>query len=136
MPAAAGAVYGKNSVITFDGDEFTNELSKARFVPSQETQVYRTLVPDGAQSDTDSATWVLELAGLQVHAATGLAAAMRAAVGTEVEVIVQPVAGTGKPTATATVIVPAVPFGVEQGQWETIDVSCPVKGAPVYGTSV
>lgn len=135
MPAAAGAVFGKSSVITFDGDTFTNEISKARFVPQQEIQTYKTLVPDGTQSDQDNPVWTLELTALQIHAATGLAAAMRAAAGTTVEFVIQPKAGTGQPTGTADIIVPAVPFGVEQGAWEVMDLTIPVVGEPTWGTS-
>lgn len=135
MPAAAGAVFGKNAIVTFDDVDYQNQVSKARFVPAQETQSYKVLVPDGTQSDTDNPTWVLELTGLQIHLAGGLAAAMRAAVGTTVEVVLQPVAGFSQPIGTADVIVPAVPFGVEQGTWETMDLSCPVVGEPTWGTS-
>lgn len=135
MPAAPGAVFGKNAVFTFDDTEYQGELSKARFVPAQETQSYKVLVPDGTQSDSDNPTWVLEVTGLQIHAPGGLAAAMRAAAGTTVEVVVQPVAGFSKPTGTADIIVPAVPFGVEQGAWETMDLVCPVVGEPTWGTS-
>jgi hypothetical protein len=135
MPAAAGAVFGKNAIFEFDDDPYQNEISKARFVPAQETQAYKTLVPDGTQNDTDNATWTLELTGLQIHKAGGLAAAMRAAAGTQVEVVLQPVAGFSQPTATATIIVPEVPFGVEQGVWETMDLTCPVVGEPTWGTS-
>jgi hypothetical protein len=135
MPAAANAVFGKNSVFTFDDDPYQGEISKARFVPAQETQAYKVLVPTGTQSDSDNPTWMLEITGLQIHAAGGLAAAMRAAAGTTVEVMLQPVAGFSKPTGTADIIVPAVPFGVEQGTWETMDLQCPVVGEPTWGTS-
>ena len=137
MPGpAANAVFGKNSVFTFDGDPFQSEISKAEFVPAQETQTYKVLVPDGTQADSDNPTWMLQIVGLQIHATGGLAEAMRSAAGTTVEVMVQPVAGSAKPTGTADIIVPAVPFGVEQGQWSTMDVQCPVVGTPTWGTSV
>lgn len=135
MPAVPGAVFGKNSVITIDDDDYQGEVSKARFVPAQETQTYKVLVPSGTQSDTDNPTWTLELTALQIHKAGGLAAVLRAAAGTTIEVTVQPIAGFSQPTATADIIVPAIPFGVEQGQWETMDLVCPVVGEPTYGTS-
>jgi hypothetical protein len=135
MPAAANAVFGKNALFTFDDDPFTNEINEAEFTPQQETQSYKTLVPDGTQNDTDNAVWSLNITGLAIHKAGGLAAAMRAAAGTEVEVVLQQVAGVGQPTATATIIVPAIPFGVKQGQWSTMTIVCPVVGEPAWGTS-
>lgn len=135
MPAATGAHVYKNAIVTIDSVEYANQLRVARLVPDQPVQTMRTLVPDGTVQDVDSATWVFEIAGLQINQAGGLADALRAADGTEIEVTLQPRAGTGQATATFTVKALMPPFGGEQGQWLQQELELPVVGAPVFGTS-
>jgi hypothetical protein len=137
MPAATGAIVLKNALVTIDEVEYANQVRKARFVPTQETQTYKTLVPDGAQSDTDNATWVLELAGLQIWTAGGVADAIddAAIAGTELEIVCQWKTGAGQPTVTATIKPVRLPMGGEQGQFMEIDVQIPVVGDPVRGVS-
>jgi len=135
MPAVAGARVYKNAKVTIEGVEYANQLNKARLVPDQPVQTMRTLVPDGAVSDVDSATWTFEISGLQINAAAGLAQALRAADGGELDVVLQPQVGTGQATATFTVIALMPEFGGEQGAWLTQELELPVVGQPVFGTS-
>ncbi|MEV0156877.1 hypothetical protein AB0H57_24540 [Micromonospora sp. NPDC050686] len=135
MPAATGAHVFKNAVVTIDEVEYANQLSKARLVPDQPVQTMRTLVPDGVVQDVDSPVWTFEIAGLQINATDGLAKALRTAAGTEIEVTLQPKAGTGQATATFTVLALMPEFGGEQGNWLTQELTLPVVGQPVFGTS-
>ncbi len=135
MPAVTGARVYKNAKVTIDEVEYANQLNKARLVPDQPIQTMRTLVPDGAVSDVDSATWTFEISGLQINAANGLADALRDANGGELEIVLQPRAGTGQATATFTVIALMPEFGGEQGAWLTQELELPVVGQPVFGTS-
>lgn len=135
MPAPTGAIVFRDATITVDGDEYANQLSRARLVPDQNVQTMRTLVPDGVIQDVDSAVWTLELAGVQINAATGLAKALRDAAGTQVEVILQPKTGTGQAKATFTVLVLQQAFGGDQGQFLPLETTLPVIGAPVFSVS-
>lgn len=135
MPAAANAIVMKNALVTVETVEYANQVRKARLVPTQNIQTYRTLVPDGAQNDVDSATWVLELAGLQINHTGGLADALRDGDGTELDIVLQPKVGTGQPKATFTIIGMQVPFGGESGTFMEIDMSFPVVGQPTWGTA-
>ncbi|MCT2277993.1 phage tail protein [Micromonospora chalcea] len=135
MSAAPGAHVIKNAVVTVDGVEYANQVSKARLVPDQPVQTMRTLVPDGVVQDVDSPVWTFELSGLQINVAGGLAKALRDANGGEVDVVLQPRAGSGQATATFTVLALMPEFGGNQGEWATQELSLPVQGQPVFGTS-
>lgn len=135
MPAAAGAHVIKNALVTIEGIEYANQVSKARLVPDQPVQTMRTLSPDGTVQDVDTAVWTLELAGLQINVAGGLAKALRDANGGPLDVTIQPKAGTGQATATVEIIALMPEFGGEQGNWATIDLTFPVNGQPTWGTS-
>lgn len=135
MPAPTGAFVLKNATVTIESVAYANQCSKVRLVPDVPIQTYRTLVPDGAVQDVDSAVWTFEIAGLQINAAGGLAKVLRDATpGDELEVVLAPQAGTGNAQATFTVKALPVPFGDEQGKFSTIEVVLPVVGAPVFGT--
>lgn len=133
MPPVTGARVYRNAKVTIDTVEYANQLTKARLVPDQPVQVQRTLVPDGAVVDVDSPVWTFEIAGLQVNKPAGLAAALRAASGTEVDVVLQPHLGAAEATATFTVLALMPEFGGEQGNWLTQELSLPVVGQPVFG---
>lgn len=135
MPAAAGAHIYRNALVTIDEEEYANQVRTARLVPDQPVQTYRPLVPDGVLSDVDTPVWTFELSGLQINIATGLAKALRDASGEPVEITLQPKVGTGQPTATFTAIALMPPFGGEQGNWLEMELSLPVQGQPVFGTS-
>lgn len=135
MAPVAGAHVYRNAIVTIDAVEYANQLTKARLVPDQPVQVQRTLVPDGAVVDVDSPVWSFEIAGLQVNKPNGLAAALRAASGEQVEVTLQPRVGAAEATASFTVLALMPEFGGEQGAWLTQELSLPVVGQPVFGMS-
>lgn len=135
MSPPVGALVYKDALITMDGVEYANQCNKTRLVPDQPVQTLRTLVPDGVVQDADSVVWVLELAGLQINIAGGLAAALRSASGTDVDFVVQLKSGSGQPTATFTALAMMPEWGGEQGQFLPIDLTMPVQGGVVFGTS-
>jgi hypothetical protein len=135
MAPAPGAHVIRNALITLEGTEYANQVTKARFVPDTPIQVQRTMVPDGAVTDIDSTVWTLELSGLQIHGTGGLAKALTDAAGTEVEIVVQPKAGVGQEVATATVVALPVEFGGEQGSFRLMELELPVVGVPEFSTS-
>ncbi|SCF06557.1 hypothetical protein [Micromonospora mirobrigensis] len=135
MPAATGAHVFRNAIVTVEAVQYANQVTKARLVPDTPIQTVRTLVPDGVVQDVDSTVWTFEMSGLQINGTGGLAKALRDAAGTEVDVTLQLKAGTGQPTATFTIIALAPEFGGEQGSYLTQEMTFPVVGAPVFGTS-
>ena len=130
MPPATGAFVMKDALISFGATEYGNQCKTMRLVPDQPHQVYKTLVPDGAAVDVDSATWTLTMQGLQINQAGGLADYLRANAGTEVDLVFEPKRG-GK-NATATVMAKHVDFGGETGNWAEVDLTLPVVGQPVF----
>jgi tail tube protein len=137
MVAYARAHVLNNAVFTIDEDDYANQVTKVRLVPDTPTQTLRTLVPDGQITDTDSATWTVELSGVQDNGATSLGAALRAAAnsGTSVEAVLQPKAGTGQDVATFTFRPAQIEFGGEQGNFRTFDATFGVEGQPVFTQS-
>lgn len=133
MPAAAGAYVVKNATVTIDSVEYANQVRVARLVPDQPIQTYRTLVPDGAQQDVDSATWTFEVTGLQINSTGGLAKALRAmAVGDQVDVVLAPRDTVGDDQAAFTIVALMPPFGGEQGSYAEMEMVFPVVGQPTF----
>lgn len=136
MPVVTGAMVYRDAVVTIDGTAYTNQLRKARLVPTQNIQTYATLVPDGAVQDVDAPIYSWEIEGLQINIAGGLAAYLRGlAVGANISVIQQLKSGVGQPKATFTAVAMVPEFGGEQGAFMVKTLSLPVLGIPVYGTS-
>lgn len=135
MPAPSGAYVFRDALITVDTVEYTNQISKARLVPDQPIQTYRTLVPDGVVQDVDSVVWSLELTGLQINVAGGLAAYLRTNSGLTLSWVVQPRTGVGQAKATFSAIAIMPEFGGEQGAYQVIDMTLPVIGGVTFGTS-
>lgn len=135
MPAATGAFVLRDALVTVDGTAYTNQLRKARLVPDQPIQTYKTLVPDGAVQDVDSIVWTFELEGLQINIAGGLAAYLRTVSGNQIAVVVQPKSGTGQVKATFTAVALMPEFGGEQGAFLTTSLTLPVVGQPTWGVS-
>lgn len=133
MPAPTGAMVYRDALVTVDGTDYTNQLKKARLVPDQSVQTYKTLVPDGVVQDTDSEVWTFELEGLQINIAGGLAAYLRGlANGTQVACVLQPKRGVSLPTATFTAVAMKPPFGGEQGAFLDQALVLPVIGVPAF----
>jgi hypothetical protein len=136
MPAPTGAQVYKDALIRVDGTDYANQLRKARLVPDQPIQTYKTLVPDGVVQDTDAEVWTFEIEGLQINTPGGLAAYLRGlSNGTQITCILQPKTGVGQPMATFTALALKVEFGGEQGSYLTKTLTLPVIGVPVFGTS-
>lgn len=134
MTAYAGAFVMRNALVKFASTDFTNQVNKARLVPDVNTQIMRTLVPDGQITDVDSAEWTLELSGVQDWEASGLAAYLNTNSGTLVSVVIAPVNTSGKKQATVSVRIMPVEFGGTEGEWASFDVSLPVQGQPVFAS--
>jgi hypothetical protein len=131
MAAPTGAFVAKNFVLTIATVAYANQVRVARLVPEADIQTYRTLVPDGIVQDVDSASWTLELEGLQINRDGGLAKALRAMTpGDIVACVLTPQAGEGESAAFNAMVVP-VPFGGEQGSFATMELVLPVIGTPV-----
>jgi hypothetical protein len=137
MTAYARAHVMRNSSLEIDEVEYANQVTKAIIVPDTPTQTLRTLAPDGVIQDTDSASWMFELAGVQDFGAGSLGAALRtaAAAGTEMDVVYQPKLGTGQDVATFSIKPVQIPFGAEQGAFRVFDVEIPVVGEPTWSQS-
>jgi len=132
MAAPTGAFVAKNATLTIAAVAYANQVRVARLVPEADIQTYRTLVPDGIVQDVDSASWTLELTGLQINKDGGLAKALRAMTpGDTVAVVLAPQVGEGQSAAFSVMAVP-VPFGGEQGSFATMELVLPVIGQPVY----
>src|ERR1700749_606574 len=130
------ALVVRDAVVTIDDEEYADQVKKARIVPAQSVQTYKTSVPDGVYQDFGTPTWNFELEGIQDNGTGGLAKALRDAVGTVIECVIQPKSGTGQAKATFSVRVPSVPFGWEEaGSFMDMDLTLPVIGQPVFGTS-
>jgi len=135
MPAPTGAYVYRDASVICDGVEYANQLRKARLVPDQPVQTYRTLVPDGVVQDADSIVWTFEIEGLQINIAGGLAAYFRTNSGNTGAFTLIPKIGTGLPKATfnATMLMPE--FGGEQGSFLTQTLTLPVSGGVTFGVT-
>lgn len=134
MPAYSGAFVNRNALFTLGGTSFANQVWKVRLVPDTPNQQQRTLVPDGTISDVDSATWVMEIEGLQDFESGGLAAYLRTNAGVSVSFAYAPVNTVGKQKHTGTVVAVAPPVGGEQGEFAQFELELPIIGAPTAGT--
>lgn len=135
MPAPTGAHVMRNATLTVNGTAYANQATRARLVPDTPIQTVRTLVPDGVVQDVDSSVWTFELSGLQIWVTGGLAWNLNDLAGEEVDVVLEPAEGSGRETATFTMIAMPVEFGGEQGAYRTFEASFPVVGAPVFSPS-
>src|ERR1044072_2079648 len=123
----------KNSLVEFETVDHANELTRARLVPDTPSSTLRTLVPDGALTDVDSAAWTFELAGVQKHKTGGLAAVLNAATpGDLLDVEFEPVkAVSGQPHYEFQVVAKPVPIGGDQGAQGLFEIVLEVVGSPV-----
>lgn len=134
LPAHAGAFVLRDALLKLGGTTFSNQAWKVRLVPDTPVQQQRTLVPDGTISDVDSATWIMEIEGLQDHEPGGLAAYLRANAGVQVTFEVAPKNTAGKVKATGTVVATHPPLGGEQGEFAQMELELPILGQPTYTT--
>jgi hypothetical protein len=136
MPAYPRAHVIRNAILTLEAVDYANQVNKARLVPDTPIQTMRTLVPDGQIQDVDSTVWTLELSGIQDYGAGGLAAALAAAAGTQLTLVLQPKAGSAQDKVTCEVMCLPVEFGGEQGTFRTFEAELPIVGDPVFAQSV
>jgi len=134
IPAYTGAFVNRNALFTLGGTSFANQLWKIRIVPDTPFQQQRTMIPDGTISDVDSATWVMELEGLQDFETGGLAAYLQTNAGTQVAFAYAPVNTAGKKKVTGTVVVIASVVGGEQGEFAQMELEMPIIGQPTFTT--
>lgn len=134
--AYARAMVFRNPIVTIDSVVYTDQVSKARFVPDTPTQTMRTF--GGVDKDRDSTSWTLELAGHQDRGTGGLAAALDAAAAADepIEIEVQAKPGAGQDVATAMIIPVPVEFGGEAGAWKLFDATFEVVDSPTFSQSV
>ncbi len=132
MPAAVGGYVLKDGTITFEATDYSNQCKTIMLTPAQETQTYRTIVPDGTKQDVDTEVWTLSVAGLQDYeAARGLARFLTDNSGQKLDVVLTPDQDQGV-SATVTVTAKAVPFGGDTGSWTEFSVELPCDGRPVF----
>lgn len=124
----------KYAVLEIDDVDYAEEATTALRTGDAPTQTLRTLVPDGAITDTDSPVYSMQVAGAQGGA---LYAALYAAQGTVVDVVLQAEFGVGKTTETFSMLVPlgSMPFGGAQGGFRVFDVTFPIQGGVSRGVS-
>lgn len=137
MPAVTGHIgVLKSSEITINGTDYANQLTRARLVPDTPSQSLRTLVPDGTITDTDSASWTFEIAGIQKYAAGGLAKLLNDSTpGTVLTVVWEPRKDVvGQPSYAFSVVAKPVTIGGDQGAFGTFELVLDVVGSPVAST--
>lgn len=129
----AGAYVLRNPIITIAGTSYAGQLTKARLVPDIPVLQLRTLDPASVATDVDSATWILELNGVQNWKdGQGVADKLHDLAGTSVQVVLQPRPGTGERVATFNIIAHDVEFGGERGEFATFEAEFPVEDVPVF----
>jgi hypothetical protein len=126
----------KNSEILVNGTDYANQMTRSRLTPDTPSQQLRTLVPDGTITDTDSASWVWEIAGIQKYATGGLAKLLNDATpGDLLTIVWEPRKDvTGQPTISFTVVAKPVTVGGDQGGFATFEAVLEVVGSPTFGT--
>lgn len=137
MVAYARAFVIKDLLFTVEATDYSNQVTKVTLTPDQNIQTLKTGVPDGAITDSDSATWTLALSGINDDGAGSLGHALRVAygAGTDLDVVYQPKDASGQDKATFTIRPNALPFGGEVGSFHLMDLTIPVIGEPVFSQS-
>ncbi len=134
MPAATNYLgVLKDSLVTIEGVDYANQLTRARLVPDVPTQTIRTLVPDGAINDVDSAAWTFEIAGIQKLATGGLLKLLNESEpGALLDVVWEPLTDVvGQPQYVFQVRAMPGPVGGDQGAFATFEMVLTVEGSPL-----
>lgn len=135
MTVATGVYVVRDALFTLATVTYANQITVARLVPDVPIQTLRTLVPDGAIQDVDSAVWTLELTLVQKNNTGGLSKALRtAAPGSVLACVLAPKDLDGEDTAAFNILALPPPFGGEQGNFPTAEMVFPVVGQPVFST--
>lgn len=131
MTAPAGAYVLRDALFTVAGTDYANQCTSVIMTPEQETQTLKTMVPDGIVQDVDTATWTLNVNGIQDYVtAQGLARYLTEHSGEQIAIVFEP--KKGGVSATVTAVAKATPFGGEQGAFTTFDLQLPMIGEPVF----
>lgn len=131
MAAPAGAYVLRDALFTVEGTDYANQCTSVIMTPEQETQTLKTMVPDGIVQDVDTATWTLNINGIQDYVtAQGLARFLTENSGQQIDIVFEP--KKGGVSATVTAVAKATPFGGEQGAFTTFDLQLPMIGEPVF----
>ena len=131
MTAPAGAYVLRDALFTVAGTDYANQCTSVVMTPEQETQTLKTMVPDGIVQDVDTATWTLNVNGIQdFTTAQGLARYLTDHDGEQIAIVFEP--KKGGVSATVTAVAKATPFGGEQGTFVTFDLQLPMIGYPVF----
>lgn len=137
MPAVTAHIgVLKNSEVTINGTDYANQMTRSKLTPDTPSQTLRTLVPDGTITDTDSASWTWEIAGIQKFATGGLAKLLNdSAPGTLLTVVWEPRKDVvGQPSYAFTVVSKPVTVGGDQGAFGTFEAVLDVVGSPVVSS--
>jgi hypothetical protein len=130
-----GAYTFKNWMLTIDGEDVSNQVSKVNLKPDQAVATYKTATPGGIIQDVADPVYTLELTGVQNNTpSTGLAAILRANSGTTVQAVYVPDKTDGAVQATFDIVCLEMPLGGETDAWNTADVTLPVSGAVTWGS--
>jgi hypothetical protein len=137
MPAYPRAHVVKRHLFELDGVDYSNQLQTVLLTPNSETQSYRIAVPDGNVTDNDSATWTIQLIGIQDFGTGSLGAALRAGNGLDMDFVYEPnVTDNGGDDHVEGVMKGApIPIGGTAGQFRTFDMSFGVSGEPLVTQS-
>jgi hypothetical protein len=123
----------RNGTAKISTVEYAIIITKSRLVPSQNVQTLRTLAPAGNIQDVDEPVWVWNVTlGADWTETTGIAAILNTAAiaGDTLSAVIAPkLLG---PNAAFDFKALAVDFGGDVGGWNTVDVSFPVVGQPVF----
>jgi hypothetical protein len=134
MPVYAGARVFRDGLFKLSGTDFTNQSWEITMDGDTPIQQQRTLVPDGAISDVDTALWKISLEGLQDWETTGLAKFLWDNRGAQVAFVFAPRKGSGLSQHSGTLICVAPPSGGKQGEFLQMQMELPILGEPVKGT--
>ena len=137
MAAYARAHVIKNLLFKVEATDYSNQVSEVTLTPEQSVQTLKTGVPDGAITDTDSATWTVVLNIVQDFGSGALAKALwdAALAGEDLDCTYQPRAGFSQDLFTFTIRPTVFSLGGQVGQFRTSSVTIPVVGQPVPSQS-
>lgn len=131
---AAGRAYKfRNASLSIGMTDFAGAVTSAMLKPDSKISTLTTLIPAGVYQDKDTTIWTFSLAGVADWAAGGLAKILHDNDGLHLDCVLTPKIGSGVPTATFTIIGSPVPFGGDQGSWNTFaSQDFALVGVPVF----
>jgi hypothetical protein len=120
----------KDCLVTIGTDSYEKAVTKVQLTPSASVQVAKAVSPGAVYTDTDEASWTLDLEWLQDWATpANLGAMLHAAEGDTVPFVFEPI--TGGATITVEVVVTPGPIGGGVGVYAPASCSMGCVGKPV-----